>query len=263
MRIHAHKRVPGKFFHRGSASRGGFSWRLAFTLVELLVVIAVIAILAALLLPALSASKEKAARTVCKNKVRQFYLVLHMYAMDNQETFPSGVRDDGDDAVGWISSAARKALVEYAKGSEDFLFCPNLNVPTLWGKPGGCYAPGHGYIIGYFNLWGHVDLGSAWGGYTDWTSPQKLTEGPKLALTADHNFWCPADKYTMTPHGARGAILRGAPYGTAPSGGCPPEGIGAAGGHVGTLDGAVAWKPIRQMGKHATTPWGASYLGEW
>ena len=59
-----------------------------FTLIELLVVIVVIAIMAALLLPALSKTKEHARSTACRNNMKQLSLAFLMYAEHNEETFP-------------------------------------------------------------------------------------------------------------------------------------------------------------------------------
>lgn len=56
-----------------------------FTLLELLVVMAIIAILAALLLPVLSQSKQKAWQTSCANNVRQLQLGWLMYAGENND----------------------------------------------------------------------------------------------------------------------------------------------------------------------------------
>jgi prepilin-type N-terminal cleavage/methylation domain-containing protein len=53
-----------------------------FTLIELLVVISIIAVLASLLLPALSQAKARGKSAVCKSNLRQLVLALHMYAED-------------------------------------------------------------------------------------------------------------------------------------------------------------------------------------
>ena len=62
----------------------------AFTLIELRVVIAIIAILAALLLPALTSAKEKGKRAVCVSNLRQIGIAIQAYAQDNEGRMPFG-----------------------------------------------------------------------------------------------------------------------------------------------------------------------------
>jgi len=62
--------------------------KAAFTLIELLMVIAIIAILAGLLLPALGRSKAKAQRIACLSKQRQWVKATLMYAMDSEDCLP-------------------------------------------------------------------------------------------------------------------------------------------------------------------------------
>jgi prepilin-type N-terminal cleavage/methylation domain-containing protein/prepilin-type processing-associated H-X9-DG protein len=67
--------------------------RSAFTLIELLTVIAIIGILAAILIPVVGSVRESARATQCASNLRQVALGLLMYAQDNGGLAPPG-RDD-------------------------------------------------------------------------------------------------------------------------------------------------------------------------
>lgn len=105
----------------GAVAHGRISNRLAFTLVELLTVIAVIAILAALLLPALGAAKSRGKRSVCLGQLRQLGLTFQMYVDDNRGGFPPVSHHNLDGTNG----AWRLLLSRYLPAVEGILGCPS------------------------------------------------------------------------------------------------------------------------------------------
>lgn len=89
-----------------------------FTLVELLVVIAVISMLVAMCLPALVGVKAKTQQTACQNNLRQLSSAASQYEMDWEERYPgawSNVSGDGQPG-GWV---LYKSFPNEAEGSFD------------------------------------------------------------------------------------------------------------------------------------------------
>ncbi|MFI4911886.1 MAG: type II secretion system protein [Sedimentisphaeraceae bacterium JB056] len=92
-----------------------------FTLIELLVVISIIAILMAIMMPALAKVREQAKRTVCMTSLKQWGVIFSMYTNDNDNKFMNG----------WVSTDEWKGCWLYALKDDyidnlDILLCPGI-----------------------------------------------------------------------------------------------------------------------------------------
>src|SRR5271155_2821662 len=101
--------------------------KYGFTLVELLVIFAVIAILIGLLVPAVQQVREAARRSTCRNNLKQIGLALHDYENVNRVLPPSCT---GDMAYGvWYPNPAQFRLQSWTS-----MLLPFLDQKTLWGE---------------------------------------------------------------------------------------------------------------------------------
>lgn len=90
--------------------------RRAFTLIELLAVISIVALLMAILLPTLQRVRKQAKAVVCQAKLRQWGLVFSMYTDDSD-------RQDPLEEVHW-GATWHHVLRPYCSDSNDMLLCP-------------------------------------------------------------------------------------------------------------------------------------------
>ena len=85
-------------------------YRTSFSLIELLIVIAIIAILAAMLLPALGRARDTAKRISCAGNLKQCMLALRNYADDNKEYMVLAGNRDSQYNPWWTNPGIPEAL---------------------------------------------------------------------------------------------------------------------------------------------------------
>jgi len=149
--------------------------RSAFTLIELLIVIAIIAILAAILFPVFGRARENARRSSCQSNLKQIGLVMLQYTQDYDETYP--MRVSGGNDHGWV-----QIVYPYVKSDQIFQ-CPSeskagvagvalMNQNAYWGTGDGDNQTDYFY---------NKRMGSVWNGSAN--VGINIATVPNVALT--------------------------------------------------------------------------------
>ena len=180
----------------------------AFTLVELLVVIGIIAVLIAILLPTLARARESAQRTACLSNMRQLGTMLRMYSVAYNDICPIGFMDQKAFAyiMNWNNANGAKPsqlglLVEsnLVKNPQCF-YCPSEQIDQQF-----TYQPNPDKNTPSLNPWPfwtvpsgnptrHTRLGFSERPIVNWPS----SNGPGSTNPNDKRYWLPNDGKVVT-----------------------------------------------------------------
>lgn len=153
--------------------------RAAFTLIELLVVISIVAIMIALLLPALGTARAAATDTQCKANLRSTHQLLHAFATDQHGKLPLGYRGGRYQWNTMVYSGSSGKFVLFGRlfvdGYADdgqALYCPAETAPAqAYNTDANPWPPGEDPSA-------NVQAGYASYPFMDWVwaeTPDKLT----------------------------------------------------------------------------------------
>jgi len=147
-----------------------------FTLIEMLVVIAIVAILSSLLLPALGKARQTATRMACMSSQKQLGLGVKMYAFDNNGWHPPVQYKDESDADSWWWPLAlfQAGVITDTKYGSAYSLPPNR-----YHCPSATTAHCGGYALN---------------GWCYWGTPPAWTKGYGVACTRD--VWFPSPSST-------------------------------------------------------------------
>jgi prepilin-type N-terminal cleavage/methylation domain-containing protein len=177
----------------------------AFTLVELLVVIGIIAIMISILLPTLAGARARAQSVQCLSNLRQIGQTAVIYANENKGQLfqscpvntvnPTGTKEISDDSLYRFSKDQAAAISRCMKGNTKVWYCPaNQFLPPAGQRPiteDDFYPPDHG------GVWdGTVNMGRTryW-----WLGNPNAPDypGPLVDVTGQEDFFASTNPLSM------------------------------------------------------------------
>ena len=215
-----------------------------FTLVELLVVVAIIVLLLSLLTPSLRRARVLARRVADESSVRQFVTACTTYASASRGELPLGARESSDRGADddlvwfrystWVQLTSKYGVVPRT-GACNSMWPEDKNLVGM----GAMSSSGNGTGIGWI-YWGNrrdriMDFPDG-----DYTTIKRLGDnGTSRTLVTCRAFYATASWSGTMPHVGEGDGWARIPPGTTPGHFEPvPEGM-----VVGRVDGSAAWVP--------------------
>jgi prepilin-type N-terminal cleavage/methylation domain-containing protein/prepilin-type processing-associated H-X9-DG protein len=253
-----------------------------FTLVELLVVIAVIALLMSILMPVLKMARDQAIRIVCGNHVKNLMLSLTMYADKNSYKIPQGggnwpwdvswdvtyemLKYMGTDVFSIDVPAGSPSKYLPIEFSTNF-YCPANTQQRRWRDAYWEYTKTY-RVLGYAFLWkapwnnsgatpiiGFGPDGLQADPYKKWVDRTDISKASDTELIVDATLSKQVND-PRYPKGNFGTIATGSNPGGGATANCSNHLISdakASGGNIGFADNHVEWRPFSEMKHRFTT----------
>ena len=213
-----------------------------FTLIELLIVVAIIGILASLLLPSLERARYEAKNAVCKSNLRQIATAHVLYAQDNDSNMLEGNKTDSGFQCRQLKGERYRYFSDNYLGAVDEIYqCPIAEPLFKIGNRNATYIQ-----MPYSYLGGAKVLNNA----KNTEFPEKMTDDFKGPYLTDLVFFNSSQNWTNIghmPYRVNQAVL--------------PTSIKTCKGKNGVyMDGSVKWHSIGSLVK---TEAGTGSYFEW